>query len=154
ALAGALATSGFYWTKLRFFRPDAPVSSLLALADGRPLVAVAAPNDAPQSVALSDGSVIRLSPGARVEPLENAPAAVSLMLTVGEADFDVHEHGPRRWTIECGLASVEVVGTRFTITRVPGELSIRVSRGIVLVRGERVPDRVRRLQAGGVLEVR
>ena len=61
--------------------------------------------------------------------------------------------GPRRWQIECGLATVEVVGTHFDVERSPGRLRVAVARGQVLVRGERVPDRVRRLAAGEALEV-
>src|SRR5207249_2005441 len=55
ALAGALAMSGFYWTKLRLLRPETPAVNLLAFADGKPLVAVDAPKDGPRSVMLSDG---------------------------------------------------------------------------------------------------
>jgi transmembrane sensor len=153
ALAGALLTSGFYWTKLRLLRPEPPAANLLAFADGKPLVAMEASKDAPRRVALSDGSVILLSRGARVEALENAATSLSLLLSFGEVHFDVEPHGPRRWSIECGLATVEVVGTEFTLTRVPSKLVIHVSRGVVLVRGERVPDRVRRLEAGGALEI-
>ena len=61
--------------------------------------------------------------------------------------------GPRRWSIECGIATVEVVGTRFTVERTAGGAHVAVERGVVLVRGERVRDRVQRLVAGESLDV-
>jgi transmembrane sensor len=75
------------------------------------------------------------------------------MLERGSAHFEVHPGGPRRWQIECGLATVEVVGTGFDCARAPGRLRVTVEHGAVLVRGERVPDRARRLAAGETLEV-
>jgi transmembrane sensor len=51
------------------------------------------------------------------------------------------------------LATVEVVGTRFTCERTDDRLRVAVARGAVLVRGERIPDRVRRLSAGESLEI-
>ena len=71
----------------------------------------------------------------------------------GAASFEVRPGGPRRWQIECGLATVEVVGTRFTCARGADRLHIGVEHGVVLVRGERVPNRVRRLAAGESLDV-
>jgi transmembrane sensor len=65
----------------------------------------------------------------------------------------VRPGGPRRWQIECGLATVEVVGTRFSCERTPGRLRVSVQRGVVIVRGERVADRARRLAAGESLDV-
>ena len=75
------------------------------------------------------------------------------MLERGTASFEVRPGGPRRWQIECGLATVEIVGTRFTCARSAGRLHIGVEHGVVLVRGERVPNRARRLAAGESLDV-
>jgi len=55
--------------------------------------------------------------------------------------------------IECGLAAVEVVGTEFSCERQPGQLHVAVQRGVVLVRGERVPQRAQRLNAGEALDI-
>ena len=60
--------------------------------------------------------------------------------------------GPRRWQIECGLATVEVVGTS-SAARGPHGLRVGVERGVVLVRGERVVNHVRRLTAGESMEI-
>jgi transmembrane sensor len=99
-------------------------------------------------VTLSDGSQLAMSDDAHVALLENDGQELALLLGAGSATFDVVPGGPRRWTIECGLATVVVVGTRFRIERTEDRLTVSVSRGAVLVRGERVPDGARRLGAG------
>ncbi len=124
----------------------------LHLADGRPLSAVDAPAEG-MSLSMSDGSNIRLEGGARFEPLESSPTSFVAILQRGSAAFDVRPGGPRRWQIECGLATVEVVGTRFACVRGSERLRVSVEHGVVLVRGERVPDRARRLIAGESLEM-
>ena len=101
-----------------------------------------------RAIAFDDGSRVELEHSGNLRALENTDRALSLLLGEGRARFDVHPGGPRRWSIEAGLATVEVVGTRFTVTRTPGEVVIEVEHGIVLVRGERVPDRVQRLTGG------
>ena len=124
----------------------------LRLANGGAIVAVDAP-PAGAHVALSDGSSIELSAGARFEPIESSAVSFIGVLERGTATFDVQHGGPRRWQIECGLATVEVVGTRFSCARGPDRLHVGVERGTVLVRGERVTNRVRRLSAGESLDV-
>ena len=104
-------------------------------------------------VELSDGSRIVLDPDARLEILENSSRTFSVALRAGRAAFEVRPGGPRRWTVEAGLATVEVVGTRFTVTRSPEAVDVSVERGVVVVRGEGVPDHVRKLVAGERLVV-
>jgi transmembrane sensor len=124
----------------------------LRLADGRPVGAVeATPGGAVLS--MSDGSRVELAAGARFTPLESTGTSFVGILERGSAHFEVRPGGPRHWQIECGLATVEVVGTGFDCARAPGRLSVSVQHGAVLVRGERVPDRARRLAAGETLEV-
>ncbi len=96
---------------------------------------------------LDDGSRIRLDSNASIEALANDAHEVVLVAR-GTSTFDIRPHGPRRWTIECGLATVVVIGTQFTIERSPRRLRVSVDRGAVLVRGERVPEHARRLEAG------
>jgi len=99
-------------------------------------------------VDLSDGSSIVLDPGARLEILDNSARSFGMALRTGRVAFEVRPGGPRRWTIEAGLATVEVVGTRFTVSRSLEGVDVAVERGVVVVRGDRVPDRVRKLVAG------
>jgi transmembrane sensor len=124
----------------------------LRLANGGAIVAVDAP-PAGAHVVMSDGSSIELSAGARFEPIESSAASFIGVLERGTATFDVQHGGGRRWQIECGLATIEVVGTRFSCVRGADRLHIGVERGVVLVRGERVTNRVRRLSAGESLDV-
>jgi transmembrane sensor len=124
----------------------------LRFGDGRPLFAVDAPEGGAR-LTLSDGSSIDLRGGARFEPLESSGTMFLAVVQRGTAAFDVRPGGPRRWQIECGLATVEVVGTRFSCERTPGRLRVSVQRGVVIVRGERVADRARRLAAGESLDV-
>ncbi len=102
---------------------------------------------------LDDGSLVVVKPGSRLASLENTGRSVVLLLTEGRATFDVKPGGPRRWSIETGLATVDVVGTRFSIDRTASRLVVEVERGVVLVRGERVADRVRQLAAGERLQI-
>ncbi len=102
----------------------------------------------PAHVELADGSSLALGEGARLEVLENGERELGLLLASGTVTFDVAPGGPRRWVIEAGLATVVVLGTRFTVERSTDRLTVSVARGAVLVRGERVPERARRLGAG------
>ena len=104
-------------------------------------------------MSLSDGSCIVLGGRRAARAARIVGLHLHRHLERGNATFDVRPGGPRRWQIECGLATVEVVGTHFGGERARGGCGSRSQRGEVLVRGERVPDRVRRLAAGEALEV-
>jgi transmembrane sensor len=139
-------------------RSDAPAAAreapgLLKTRAGVVWNGAAAPEDQERTIDLEDGSRIELGREARLEPLDNTDRSVVVLLAAGRAVFDIRPGGPRRWSIEAGLATVEVVGTRFAVSRSPSRLVVEVERGLVLVRGERVPDRVQRLAAGARLEI-
>jgi transmembrane sensor len=125
----------------------------LTLAGGQTLRAWDA-SASVQEVKLSDASRIRLSRGARIEPLLSSGSRFELLLARGEAEFSVTPGGPRRWVIEAGLARIEVVGTQFIVDRRSESVQVSVSHGIVLVRGASVPGHVQRLTAGQALEVK
>jgi transmembrane sensor len=125
----------------------------LRTADGRELATMAEASGDARTFFLTDGSIVTLKAGATLRVLENDGAAVVALLASGGARFDVQPGGPRRWTIECGVAAIEVVGTRFSIERQPGRVRVAVEHGTVLVRGDRVPDRVEKLTDGDALEV-
>jgi transmembrane sensor len=114
---------------------------------------VIAAEPAPRSVVFDDGSKVALSVETCLETLENDGHALMMLLRTGAAAFDVRPNGPRRWSIECGLATVEVVGTRFSIERAPSLVRVNVEHGIVLVRSDRLPDRVQRLTDGQSVEI-
>ncbi len=104
-------------------------------------------------VSLNDGSELRVSPQTRLLPLELSERAVVLHLLRGRTRFSVKPGGPRRWVIEAGGASVEVVGTKFTVEREQGVVSVQVEEGKVLVRSAAIEDGVARLTAGQSLVV-
>ncbi len=105
----------------------------------------------PRSVELSDGSSIRVAQQSRLEVVSNDANTFVTALTRGSATFEVNPKAQRRWIIEVGLTSVEVVGTRFTVTRTESEVAVSVTKGLVLVRGDTVPGGQQRLGAGQAL---
>ncbi len=147
AFAGiAVAIGVVLGLALRTREPASP-----RMADGRPFVAVDAATRA--VLALDDGSTIRLWPGTRLEPQGGAAGTFGLRLARGEARFDVRAGGPRRWVVECGLASVEAVDAEFHCARAASRLRISVERGTALARGAAVPEHMRWLGAGDSLEL-
>jgi hypothetical protein len=127
------------WPRTKHERPLASRDPAISTAPGTVLT---------RSVTLDDSSTIGLDAGSRLEVLTNEATRFSTLLETGTAHFDVHPGGPRRWEIETALASVEVVGTAFTVQLDAHRLEVRVERGVVMVHGERVPGRVVRLTAG------
>jgi len=130
-------------------------------ARGGPLTAVdiaIAPGsvlDAPahRVVALDDGSALDLAGGAQLQVLTNEADRFVMLLVRGRARFDVQPGGARRWEIETSRATVEVVGTAFTVESDEHRVVVEVEHGVVMVRGERVPGRVARLVAGDRLAI-
>jgi transmembrane sensor len=107
----------------------------------------------PQRLSLDDGSHVDLSSAARLEVLENSSHAFATQLRTGRCEFEVKPGGPRRWSIACGVLTVEVVGTHFAIDRSERGVRVEVTRGVVLVRGEHAGEGARRLTAGQSLFV-
>lgn len=111
-------------------------------------VAAAAP-----ALRFADGSRADLSPGARIEIEQDAPAAVTVKLLAGRGDFVVTHDAARPFVVRAGPVEVRVVGTRFSVDR-DREAQVRVSvqEGVVEVRSGR-PGDLRRLAAGETLTV-
>jgi transmembrane sensor len=125
----------------------------LTLRSDTPLGLIEAPANAPAQLQMSDGSEILLSAGGRMKTLQNGDGVLELALQQGRAELEVRPGGPRHWVIDADLVSVEVVGTHFSVARDAQGVGVSVERGVVLVRGERVPDRVQKLTAGQSLRV-
>lgn len=107
----------------------------------------------PQQLSFDDGSHVALARAARLEVLENTGRTFATRLRSGRGEFDVEPGGPRRWSIECGLVTVEVLGTHFAIERSARGVHVDVSRGVVLVRGASLAGGARRLVAGQSVDV-
>jgi transmembrane sensor len=105
------------------------------------------------TVTFDDRSRVALSAEARVEPSRNDDRVFEATLVRGQARFDVTPRGPRRWTLDCGLAKVTVLGTSFVLQRAPERVRVEVLHGLVRVEGERVAGGVRVLSDGESIEV-
>jgi len=127
-------------------------SAPLTKVDGSAIEAIA-PVTAAASVPLSDGSQLRVEKGAVLAPLDVSERSVVLHLLRGRSSFAVKPGGPRRWVVEAGVASVEVVGTRFSVERDARGVVVQVDEGKVLVRGSTLQDGIARLSAGESLRV-
>jgi transmembrane sensor len=115
----------------------------LATASGETL-----PSTLTGAVAFSDGSQLTLDEGTRAEVVANQTGRLTLVLRSGRGRFEVNPASHRQWVVETGVASVEVLGTIFTVDRRATGVHVEVERGVVLVRSEGLPDRVQRLEAG------
>ena len=131
-------------------RPTPPAA--LTLADGRPLPTGAA-LPAGGVLRLSDRSRVALAEGASLTLTRHAPTAVEFTLRAGHASFEVTSGGPRRWRVDCGLATVTVVGTGFDLDLDPARLTVSVRHGAVRVEGARVAGASQLLRAGASLAV-
>lgn len=121
---------------------QSPAPGALLLASGDPM-----PEQIETRTTLSDGSTIEPD-GSSYRVLVNRNDALTGLVAEGTTRFEVTPGGPRRWTIECGLAQVEVVGTVFEIERSHDAVRVSVERGTVLVRSVHLTDGVRRVEAG------
>jgi transmembrane sensor len=124
-----------------------------ALRDQLGRVPVLMESRTPLSTSLSDGSRVELWANSALEVLENDGDTFACALRRGRASFDVVPGGPRRWKVEVGAVTIEVVGTRFHVDRRDSTVVVEVERGAVLVRGENVRDGVQKLQPGTRLEI-
>lgn len=137
----------FSWPKTT---PETPREiPSLTLRGGGPIPKLSlAPKGEAADLELADGSRIHAEPGTELEPLAVAPRELVLRLAAGAATFDVVPGGPRRWIVETGILRVEVVGTRFAVSRTSREVRVSVEHGVVLVRASSLPDGVTSLTAG------
>lgn len=142
--AGLFAAAAALW--LLWLRPPPP-DALRAVDAAVSLAAGAEVHEVPGGIALRDGSQLGLGRGAQLQVLENDGQRFVASLRQGDARFAV-QPGPRRWTIETELASIEVIGAIVIIAHDEHVVRVAVHRGVVVVRGERVPGRVARLVEG------
>ncbi len=134
-LAGALALVLLF--VLRGRAPHEAVAIRLATGELLPPSLEAAPS---HDIVLDEGSRLSLSAGTKLLPIVNTGRALALTMGPGKATFDVTPNGPRTWTVEAGLATVTVLGTRFVVVREEHRVRVEVERGHVRVAGLRVPN--------------
>ena len=105
----------------------------LVLEGGHALPDTLGTREGPSVFDLSDGSQIVLAPATEAVLVANTDTQIRARLERGSATFDVEPGGPRRWIIDAGEARVEVLGTRFTVTRRGDAVEVHVERGVVAV---------------------
>ncbi len=143
-----------YEPEVRSATMNAVGAGPLRSIDGRRLAIVDLPAGSPAEVwSLSEGSTLTFDGRTLWEPLAQSSTLVVSSLRRGTATFEIAPGGPRRWVIEAGPVTVEVIGTRFVVYRDDARVKVKVERGAVVVRGKPVPDGVQRLSAGESIEV-
>ncbi|MBN2191731.1 MAG: FecR domain-containing protein [Polyangiaceae bacterium] len=133
-------------------RGPAPPAALLT-AEGTAFVRLDTTGQGLREQRFADGSRLVAASDTRVEGLAFTGQEVALLLERGRVEVSVVPGGPRRWSVEAKLARVEVVGTRFSVTRSEARVSVAVAEGTVLVRSPLLPDGVARLDAGQGVEL-
>lgn len=143
AVAAAVAAVALGWPRgeapPRSPAQKAAAGPLRTAAGGLPSALVSRPGAGPVTTRFADGSRVTLTAGATLRARRNTARRFVTELESGRARFEVEPGGPRRWEVDCELAVVHVVGTRFEVEREPGRVRISVERGKV-----RVVDRVHR----------
>lgn len=86
-----------------------------------------------ERIELVDGSSIELGPRSALAVRANDGRRIHTALSRGRARFTVTPGTGRRWTVDCGVARVEVVGTVFTLEHRREGLWVEVEHGRVRV---------------------
>ncbi len=126
--------------------PRRPTPGPLLLSDGSALSTVENRDQQGRRVSFLDGSVIVLDPGTVLEPLVNDPNRIELALRRGRATFALAPNQARQWLVESGV-TIEVMASKFAVSRSDSAIDVLVFDGVVLVRGAEVPGRVQKLTA-------
>lgn len=140
------------WALVRSLAPRSPLLPLVT-AEGQRFESVEAGGQHGERVSFADGSQIEADPGTRIEGLAATSGEFVVLLRRGRARFSVTPGGPRRWLIEARGASVEVVGTVFSVESRAGVFAVHVEAGVVLIRSSLLADGVQRVSAGQTLRL-
>lgn len=107
---------------------------------------------APLTVALADGSTMRLDSSSRVEVSGSAERGVHLSLKRGRIECKVTHRRAPSFVVMADGVEVRVVGTRFSVESVregdASRVEVRVDEGAVEVRSSGRPGEVQRVEAG------
>lgn len=148
------ALGGYIAARLLPSDAPAPSSAPLALASGAPLTVEPIRAEGQQhSLRFEDGSSLRVEPGGVVTPVVNDGRDVVLLLDRGQIDLDLASTEGRRWSLECGLAQIDLIGARITVQRHAQQVTVSLVRGVALVRSARLPEGVRRVVAPDRIEL-
>ena len=115
--------------------PLAVIASVMALLLNSPVPVVEyAATDAPDTITLSDGSSVILSPGSRLSFAQHDDSRVASLS--GRASFSVTHDEHKPFSVQASDATILVLGTRFSVENWQGQNRIRtqVSEGHVAMR--------------------
>lgn len=85
-----------------------------------------------KKVMLADGSSVTLHPNTRIEVGHDYnKTSRTIVMTAGEAFFDVQHHTDKPFVVELGITQVQDIGTSFTIQKGAKEINIAVTSGKV-----------------------
>ncbi|HEY1111770.1 MAG TPA: FecR domain-containing protein, partial [Opitutaceae bacterium] len=131
AFGGLAAAAAVAFIIFRSDPAPEPASSTAPGAVASASIAIA-PADAARTRELPDGTVVRLNAGA--ELIERfTPEERRVVLTRGEAYFDVARNAARPFVVEARGAAVRAVGTAFNVDLRAGTVAVLVTEGKVLV---------------------
>jgi len=100
-------------------------------------------------VALPDGSALRLGGSTSIEvAFDSSQRAVRL--AQGQALFHVASDPARPFIVDCAGARITVVGTVFSVDRLPGSVRVSVREGVVRLAARDNPQAPLELRAGQV----
>lgn len=100
-----------------------------------------------RKIPLADKSVASLNSSSAIE-VDMTPAARRIVLTRGEALFQVAKNPERPFIVEAGNTRVQAVGTAFGVNRKDGGAEVLVTEGVVEVWNSTSDNIRRRLTAG------
>jgi len=146
AAALVLLLIGGFWLRR-------PASGTALALEGRAVPNALSAAERPRTFAFADGSQLELATFTDLHLLANDGHTFMTALARGRTTFDVRPGGPRRWIVEAGFATVEVLGTRFIVERDGASVRVEVERGSVLVRSGLLSGGSVRLTAGQKLVV-
>ena len=140
-LVAAAVAIGFAW-RVAPFAPDRQTTehpqTAESLAETEPTPSSPNPADrmveqAAPELTLRDGSSVRPSRGAQVRLTRDEASRTELSLAQGRARFEVTPNPQRRFRVEAGPVTVEVLGTMFDVERLDEQSRVSVHRGRVRV---------------------
>ncbi len=100
-------------------------------------------------LALPDGSQLRLGGDTHID-VRFSRHGREVQLLRGQALFDVAHDPARPFTVDCAGARITVVGTQFSVDRLPGSVRVSVQQGVVRVAARDNPQALLELRAGEV----
>jgi|GEM_PF-574022 len=104
-----------------------------------------------KKISLPDGSTVVLNPQTHIQLARNYnTGARTVILTRGQAHFEVLHHAQRPFMVDMDAASIKDIGTSFTVEKTKDSIKVAVSEGkIAFIK--KVNGESREISAGGAI---